>query len=852
MTDRFGKVLVFWVATLVAISGLEAMPDYDWDLRRLNEKAPVLRDSLDEEGKALLEGFGKQFKYPFIYAKGKGLNEAQLVALRGIREYFNLERDAKTGELSGRGIVVDREGTKPQTDLAKPASFNGDFLPKVDQLNGFYKAANAEDKKAVEAVYRDLMEHFVDQNYLPGGKGPGWIGNGYKYRSKGKWLLCLAHTLPDELRDLAALSQFYISDGSYLLAAKPHASTDAYLNFYGIAFNALAAMSDSPRKLQLLETVARNLTYTITGQPGAAKGMLIPKDGAVIHHDGHHVSYGAYSFGTLYSLNLKFIKAGFRSENTGECVDRFRRAAVAWAFTTTGAQSPLHMQMRASLPLRKNAEVGVGGKGPGIAVMAARMSEAFTGKPMAYDLEMAYVAISKLGEGHRNLPKEWKSLKLPDRLEGAGLTAVLRGHYPHFTNGVAAHRGDGWMATLRCQHNFWRGGEAYDSPGKPTYFFGFALRGGLMIFSHTAKDGRLPGQVDNGYVLEGWDVRQFPNVTAAQLPLGQMLPKRRPGYFNGVTDLVGDATLREFGFWMGRLPEARKSAFFFDEGIVLATDEVRSKAATPVYTNLIQQAHAEPDRQALIVDGERRAEAGEWSLAGGGGHQLIDGNGNGYYIHRHGETPGLKLRRGMQEQVYRGVSKYVGEGPMPDYKWSWEFLGNLKKFEPTRAFFSKVWFDHGVKPDGDALIYTVLPKTSPERLAEYSGRVESAGEAEVEVKTLESAHTYWHKASGARGVALFAGGAEVGFDVFATANRPGAYLWRQEGDRLELSCSSSRVVKDLESFMVTLDGEWGLAEGSAGKIELVDGRTVVTLPFERCVPMSVVLVSLRWLRGEWW
>lgn len=825
-----------WLWLILLISA-GATPAFNWDFRTHYPHAVPPPASLSAVQQTQLDAVDASFPTGLVDPNGAGLSAAEMTEVENTRAYFVLSRDPQTGVVSGRGVYGDAESGGAQPNLSSPAAFNGDFIPRVNRLCDLYSRANTTQAPVLRQLYHDLIEHYLDQNILPGGQPPAWMGNGYSWRDHGWRTLRMVHTLPTAERDLYCLALAYYSGGASMLSG--YASTDIYHTQVATIHRAIALMTDTPAKWQLCVLYRRALDVTIIGLPGQVK-TLVPVDGSIIHHDGHHTHYAAYSFQGMLMTHRSWTVCGFTSEFTPQTVQRLRRAALAWNFSTTGGLVPSQGNMRSAL-LSKFA-LGDGGYGNNASFLyhAANLTSAVYGTPLASDLEMAYAAIAKTGAGSAALPAEWRALSIPANLDSQTnlYTAALNGHWSHTTNGSAIHRGPGqWYASIRAQHATWRGGEAYDSMGMPDHFNRYTMQSALLLIA-TGKDGRKPNEVDSGYQLDGWNYYYYPNVTCGDDPPDNLLYWKTPAYFGGGGSPMGSANLRESGLFMAANGNL-KSAFFLGNRIVLTTSAV---SGAGLHTGLVQHAHRQPSLEPASVDGQAYSQRGDWTFVAGGNHRVTDPQGNGYYIHPHPTTPELVLRRGLQQWTYSLPEQYRGSGGAPHFQYPHLFLARAHEFEPTSADYTRMWFDHGSAVN-QALQYTVLVKPQPGELEAYAAAMADPANAPVSSQFDNAVHRYQDRATGTQAVAVFNPAASISQGGVISVSRQGAYLWRRQGDELRLSLSCSDT-DNQTPYTILLAGEWNVV-GSEDTLEvtrtLVDGNTQLAVKVWEAAPQKVIL-----------
>ncbi|MFD0893892.1 tandem-95 repeat protein [Luteolibacter ambystomatis] len=821
----------------------QATPTYNWDLQTHYPGAEPLPSSLTSQQLASINQLDDCYPQGMITPNGTGLTPAEMNEVTAMPAYFSLSRNPTTGVLSGRDIVMDGDQSAvAQPDVTKPASFYADFTLKVERLTDLYVKANTGQAPQLEQTYSDLIEHFLDLNYLPGGRAPGYlpVGNGYLWRDHGWKTLRMIDKLSADKRDLYALSLAHVCGFSTLLPDDSWSSTDVYVNYYPTANKALALMSDTPAKWQLIRRLRRGMDVSTIGRENDPVSPLVPLDGSIIHHNGYASNYASYSYAGQLVMHTNWTTAGFTSAYTAQAIVNMRRASLAWCFTTTGGLNPLHQIREGNFPSGTSLGDGGAGNGPDFALKAANLTSAYYGTPIADDLEMAYAAISKTGVGSTALPTQWRTITPPADPDPTSplYTATLQGHYSRTTNGTSIQRGPGdWVVSLRGQPTHWTGAESRSDMGLPPHFIKKMLHGSLELIT-TGKNGRKPNEVDSGYRYEGWNPSYYPNVTCPDYAPGDLLDWKVWAYFSGESNLTGSANLRDCGVWMNE-GTASKSAFFLGNRIVLVTNNVTGNG---LHTGLIQTAHDTPASEPLLLDGASKSTDGTWTLAAGGNHKIVDPRGNAYYVHADAATPQIQARRGNQDWTYSLASQWTGTGTAPTFTYASDFLARMNEFTPTTANYSRVWFDHGASATNQALTYTVLVKPQPGGLDNYATAMASPATAPVTVTKSTRMHRYQDRATGTNAIAVFDPNEAVQMGGIATVNRAGAYIWRTDGDLLRLSINSSQT-ENTAAFQLALTGEWTL-ESQQGTYSVTvtpnAGGTTVSLSY-RDTPQNLVL-----------
>lgn len=836
-----------------------ATPGYSWDLQTDYAYAPakLSEGSITSGMISQMNAVDAEYSISQTNPNGSGLSAAEMQEVADIINgtYF-IVRDPGTGALTGRALnIMDGENSSSVTDLGQPASFNGDWIPDVRKIIDHYAEASPSQEATVEQAYLDMIELFLNHDAFPGWSGaPLDAGNGYTWRNTAWNTLRMAHTLPAEERNLFGLSFFFCSGGQRLLfeshTSGLDSSTDDYHTTYHTAFNALALMDDNAFKWQLYSTVRLQLDKSIIGYPETGQNGLITIDGGIIHHTGHHIHYGGYSFENMLKPHRIMAQAGFTSSLTDESVDRFRKAAVAWSWTDTNGYFPVHYNLRPTHP----SKVISGGKALGNTVAylqgAAELTAAYQSGDstlIGSDLEMAYPAIVKAGEGSSSLPSAWRGISLPEpsAKPADNWTNLIQGHHTFQVMGAAVHRRDDWQASVRGAHTYRRGGEAYEAMGGITHHHEMSMRGSMLLITE-GKNGRSPNSADSGYFYEGWDHNFYPNVTTPIRAPEDHLYWRTSGYFSGAATLTGGANLFDNGAWFYVPTDGsqRKSAFFFDNRITLVTSDI-NYASDPrgIITGLIQQGSLTFPGYPIQLNGTAYLGMGQWSLAAGGNHKIVDINGNGYYIHA--GAPAIEAVRSIQEWTYGLSSYYIGPGSMPSYNLKEDFTDDVDAgyFNPTTANSSRIYFDHGTSAANESLAYTVLVKPAAGELDTFAGNMNTPGNEPFTLDTANDRHLLYDLATDTYAATLFTDGQTINQGGLISVNRAGAYMWRTAGQEMHLSCGSSEM-SDTSAFVITLAGQWLLHKenDTLNPAAVFDGTsTTVTLPYRQFAAQRIVL-----------
>lgn len=838
---------------------------YSWDLQKHYPFAAAKLNSSDISEDMVLRM--NQVDSNYIISRtipdGSGISVAELQKLRNIAYVkYEIVRNAQTGIVTGKTIVldIDRNYQKSST----PPGFNSDWLPDIITIDDCYRQCSKSQQAEIEQIYQDMVELWLNVECFPIDPKKTYTAGAYSWRKYGYKCLNMAHTLPNKVRQFFALSLFYSSGGSVLLGFNDTndpdygVSTDTYYTAFETMFRALSAMDDDAFKWQTLQTVCQQMDKVIVGNTGV--NCIITLDGGIIHHWGHHISYADYSFLSIVKPHCVLVEAAITSPLTPQAIDRFRKAAIAWSWADTNGSFPVHFQLRPSFPSKSIN----GGKNTGKTVVflksAAELAAAYQygdRSKIGSDLEMAYPAIIKAGQGSSLLPIQWQSITLPSESSDPqkNWTDFMQGHYTFQVNGSAIHRRNNWLVSIRGAHNFRRGGEGYDEMGKPDHFHGQSMRGSLLLITE-GLNGRSVNCSDSGYYYEGWDHNYYPNVTNCVASFDQHLHWRTISYFSGGADYTGGANLFDNGVWF-YVPSGgtqHKSAFFFDNRITLVTTGISYKNnGQTIVTGLIQQGHPDFPDYPITLDGTVYSGTGNWILTAGGDHKIIDAYGNGYYIHANASTPSIKAERGIQEWPY-GLAKYwIGSGSMPVYSANAakkEYFVNdviASNFRYSKGNYSKVYFDHGTSPANESLVYTVLVKPDQGELDAFANDMNTTDKTPLKLETTSNRHVLYDVATNTYAAAVFTNNQKINQGGLVSVNRVGAYMWQNNGTTLRFSCGSS-YLKDISPFVVVLSGHWYIkTQYDTDSVRVVyesNNNTIISLPYREFDRQILILTSI--------
>jgi chondroitin-sulfate-ABC endolyase/exolyase len=431
-------------------------------------------------------------------------------------------------------------------------------------------------------------------------------------------------------------------------------------------------------------------------------------------------------------------------------------------------------------------------------------------------------------------------LKVRQQAVGLGAEPDPSGHWAFNYGPLSVHRREGWMVSIKGASRYWWAFErsltdARKDPRQENVFGFHDGAGSLMIFG---KGEPWVNAVQSGYAPAGWDWCRVPGTTTRHLTPAEMLAlDTQGGSFNrpySDATFVGGLSLEQrhgiFAIdYTEATPDQRdaplkalKTAFFFDNQIVMLTSGIRNgDAKHPVTTTLYQTALRGAEmptyEQGRPVTGFLETTHAVDAAAS----RLVDAAGNGYYI-----PAGNKV----------GVSRSV------------QVSMDQSATKESRGPFATAWIDHGVSPDNAGCEYVVLVRSGRDRLEDFAGKVRE----EYRVLRKDStAHVVRQLRLGVTGYAVAKANTPLGDEFLSQASAPCLVMARDLGaGRLQVSAChpdlgwtkgrqyANKSRKPDEAPMapvptpltLTLQGAWQVGKASEGVNVAVEGRTTrVTL-----------------------
>ena len=658
------------------------------------------------------------------------------------------------------------------------------------------KSGDIDAERRLSAMTLLLFKFLVDQGYAR--QSPSYSMGG-EYFNKDLRLLpstvaemreiLIENNILDEL----VLAMFYHSSGNGALynSDEPDGNISMIVNYYSGIVPMAGLINDPSLKIQCFQIISRRISRICCRLNCSPFGA----DGTSFQHGMHHWDYSSYELNYLLAIIERLNKTSFRCEPG--VYDIFKK----WVFTM--AWSSCKYTMPPNLPGRPGNTRDIN-----MAGYAGRLAEYGSpdGKePVDKDLASLVVALAP----NSDYGKKCSALGIaPYKFDG------------HRTiNGAAAalHRRDDWLMAVTGINKNFPGVEIYGSHDE--HYSSFSKNGSIFIVSSGAPVNCRA----SGWSFEGWDSRHYPGATnvlfSPQALWAGYKGVHNESFFAGGTDLDGD------GVWgyehRNQNMSFNKSAFFFGNRVTLITTDIKhsGNGGGAFVTTLFQNAFAgKPEHEPCFIDGsETKDFPFEKSMSVSAPLWLLDNKGSGYYIHPCAAE--LKILRHRQTWTYM-TDKYlldpqnnpfVKTGPVGNGSFKEKPLQeNEKYYKQTENNFVLAYFEHGEKPDEQGCAYSILVRSNPAEMSEFSKEMESPASAPYKILRRDSrAHILWDKATNCTGYILFEEGKIDDSGLLLKVSRPCMAMLKPDGGKLKISVASTDLKKQTPLTLL-LKGEYAI------------------------------------------
>ena len=574
--------------------------------------------------------------------------------LEKMYEALQLEK-LPDGTLRGRPIVSNDEYEKG-CDVKIQEAFNVLYRYALDYY--FTK-----DAKALERFFL-VGDHLLYQGFC-WGSGMGTNHHyGYNIRGWSNALWMLRDEIRAAGRDVEYFRTLRYWSGLAECRLPYEEGRDEIIDTWNTLLlpKLTAALLESTpgRQYAAMSALAGWMSRSMSLTPGTIGGIKL--DGTAFHHGGHYPAYATGAYSTLGTYLRLVLDTSFQPD--------------------AEARAALKKGLMAMLDYCNKYDwgMGIGGRHP------------FGGfiPPKVYDT-YGFLAVmdndAELGSAFLYLGGRNKDVNA--RLKKAGIKPVgpAEGFRVYNYGAFGITRRGGWMVTLKSYNTDVWASEIYARENR----FGRYLSYGSVEIQNSGN----PASADDSRLREpGWDWNRIPGTTTIHLPFEMLnspnkgtLMERNVSRFPGASSLEGRNGCLAFtyvekdrvNFCAGAT--ATKSAFCFDNRIVMLGTNISNSSQYPTETTLFQNAMNDRSETLLLNDNVFGGFPRSWRASGGEIVAVEDLSGNCYVV-----PAGQPLCIEFKEQSSPdNMNKQVGKGD-----------------------FVTAYLDHGVSPSGASYEYLIL------------------------------------------------------------------------------------------------------------------------------------------------
>lgn len=332
-----------------------------------------------------------------------------------------------------------------------------------------------------------------------------------------------------------------------------------------------------------------------------------------------------------------------------------------------------------------------------------------------------------------------------------GVENAPDGFYQYNYSPLGIYRRSNWVASMRApEHYFWSS-EIFGPQNAGSNIYGrYQSYGALEILYYG-------GIANSGEQLSGWDWNQFPGTTTITLPDSKLAALftyySADEYIYSQNSFSGALAFHDgqSGLYAANFQESnddansnttfmwRKSWFAFGSEIVCLGSDISNNDTTDSTVTTLFQGHLATQATAITLDGNALTAFPYSSTASGANsHWLLDAYGTGYITQTGADINISRATQNSQDQS--------GNGTL------------------TTGDFAKVWFNHGMAPNGASYEYAVFPGTNATAMASAASQHSNPSTKPYQIIERDStAHVVKWNATG-----------QIGYAVFATTALPAA------------------------------------------------------------------------------
>ena len=374
-------------------------------------------------------------------------------------------------------------------------------------------------------------------------------------------------------------------------------------------------------------------------------------------------------------------------------------------------------------------------------------------------------------------------IMLAAEAEGVAPEKDLAGHWFFPYGAMSIHRRNNWMAAIK---GFSRYIWDYESSQTENLFGGNASSGVIRIYTR----GDPVNAYDSGFGTDGWDWHRLPGATTVRIPYTQMKVSHRnfsdEAFAGGLSaENTNGIFAMRYENQVGGVPlKANKSAFFFDDQIILLGSNIRGGDSKHAIETTLFQTRLPERNTPTYLNGRKINGLMQSNTEQENAVWLTDSVGNGFY------TPD-----GQSLNFHRAVQS------APD-------SSNEKV---TSDLYATAWLYHGTEVTDEEYEYVVLVDAGAGTTAAFA---ENARNTYRVIQKDQYAHIVEHIGENIIGYAFFESGNRFQSEYIHSIDKPSLGMVRiLDEETIVLSIANPDLAlappeKDITFTDLQADAEW--------------------------------------------
>ncbi|PXY01692.1 hypothetical protein DF185_09495 [Marinifilum breve] len=625
-----------------------------------------------------------------------------------------------------------------------------------DVACAYNQTDNVEYKSELEELFFNLSDHLIDQGWAEGSANGTVHHLGYSMRTYySAYFLMRGSLIKTKRLDQAQKAMEWYS-GVKEIYAPFHGkgmSIDAFNTSVMGRLASILILEDSPEKVRYLNAYIAWINNGLEYAPGLEDSFKV--DGSVFHHGNNYPAYATGGYDGATAMVYFFSRTPFHISQEGHRI--LKESLLKTRLFCNKETWPLSMSGR--------HPKGTGKLNPihyGLMALAGTPD----GKEKI-DPEMA--------SAYLRLAKGKKSSKWVKTFEKKGFKAENdpQGNWTMNYAALGIHRRDNWSVTAQGHSRYLWAAEHYIGAN---YYGRYMKHGQVQILCGDKKVSNFT----SGFEPKGWDWNKFPGTTAIHLPIDELEANilnvdQVTGYeemlisdeaFAGALSHEGNN-----GLWAMKLHEhdkyngslrANKSAFFFDNRIVLLGSNIENNNQKYETATTLFQNHLKNKEDEILFNGKFISQFPyNWTGENKKATTLTDLVGNSYYIP---SQYNVKIEKKLQHSK------------------------DQKKKTPNQGNFASAIISHGKAPQKSEYEYAILVQDKGQYISSFAKQMKKNKKAPYLLLQKDSkAHIVFDRASNSTGYVLFEENTKLTKGDITSISAPALVMISKNNNKAKLS-----------------------------------------------------------------